>query len=99
MDSNTIKDALVERNHRILSHEAAKSRDIGSLQRWVSGNAYLASEESEYLMHAQDLMFLGTDYDSVVTRMESLVEDAFIRFSKRYRKVNIPFHRCFMNIY
>jgi hypothetical protein len=40
----------------MLSYEAAKPRDISSLQNWVDGNGCIAREETAYLARHKDLL-------------------------------------------
>lgn len=80
-------DALVDRNHRMLMFEAAKSRDVLSLQNWVDGNACLAREEAAYLAHGRDLLSIAPAGDDAVTQLRPWVEDKLIRFYKGFREV------------
>jgi hypothetical protein len=71
----------------VLSFEHAPQRDIRSLQNWVNGNACISREETEYLEHEEDLMTLASLGDSAMRKIESWVEDMFIRFYRGFRKV------------
>jgi hypothetical protein len=82
-----IIDALVERNYRMLNFEAAKPRDVLSLQNWVNGNACLARDETEYLKFCKELLSISSPDDDTVSRLESWVEDILIRFYKGFREV------------
>ncbi|KAE9363029.1 hypothetical protein N431DRAFT_357402, partial [Stipitochalara longipes BDJ] len=79
-------DALVERNHRMLNLDAAKPRDVLSLQNWVNGNACLAREETTYLSFCKELLSIATPDDDTVARLETWVEDNLIRFYKGFRE-------------
>jgi hypothetical protein len=95
-------DAMVERNHRMLAYEAAKPRDVLSLQNWVNGNACLAREETAYLTHCKELLSIASSDDGAVTQLEAWVEDNLIRFYKCFREVRIyapgTLHRCKLNM-
>ena len=80
-------DALVERSHRILSLDVAKSRNVLSLQNWVSSNACLAREETAYLNRGADLVSLAPPEDGAMARLQGWVEDTLIIFCKRFRTV------------
>ncbi|KAE9378767.1 hypothetical protein N431DRAFT_499509 [Stipitochalara longipes BDJ] len=79
-------DALVERNHRMLNFEAAKPRDVLSLQSWVNGNACLARDETRYLTFDKELLSISSPNDDTVSRLECWVEDILIRFYKDFRE-------------
>ncbi|KAK0706615.1 hypothetical protein B0T26DRAFT_463760 [Lasiosphaeria miniovina] len=80
-------DELIERNHRILSLEAAKPRDIFNLQNWVNGNGYMARKETAYLTSHEVLSVAAPD-DYAVSWLETLVEGGLVRLcdycGKRY---------------
>ena len=82
-----IIDTLVERNHRMLNFEAAKPRDVLSLQNWVNGNACLARDETTYLTFCKELLSISSPNDDTVSRLECWVEDALIRVYKGFRAV------------
>ena len=73
----------------MLGFEAAKPRDVLSLQNWVDGNACLAREETQYLTHRKELLSVAPSDDRAVTRLEACVEDNLIRFYKGFREVGI----------
>jgi hypothetical protein len=73
----------------MLGFEAAKPRDVLSLQNWVNGNACLAREETAYLARCNELLSVASSDDGAVTRLEAWVEDNLIRFYKGFRKVRI----------
>ena len=80
-------DTLVERSHRMLSLDVAKSRNVLSLQNWVSGNTCSAREETAYLNHGADLISLAPPEDGAMARLQGWVEDGLIMFRKRFRMV------------
>ena len=84
---NSFADEFVERNHRMISFDVAKPRDILNLQNWVKGNACLAREETAYLTNGPDLMSMASSDDLALTRLEAWVEDFLIRFHPRFRDV------------
>lgn len=71
----------------MLSFEAAKPRDILSLENWTNGNACLARDETAYLTHCRELLSVASSDDNATTRLESWVEDNLIRFCQLFRKV------------
>ncbi|MCJ1269880.1 hypothetical protein MMC22_009773 [Lobaria immixta] len=82
-------DALVERNHRILTYEPANPRDVLSLQNWVKGNPYLARDETAYLAHCKELLSVVDPGDGIVGRLEAWIEDKLIQFYKGPRGVAV----------
>ncbi|KAK0717750.1 caspase domain-containing protein [Lasiosphaeria miniovina] len=60
-------DALIERNHRVLSLEDASYRDVASLQDWVDGNGCIARQETAYLSRARDLVSVTSPDDGATT--------------------------------
>ena len=82
-------DDFVERNRRMLEGEAAKPRDIRSLQNWVNGNGCLSWEESTYLTHCNDLRSVVPSEDSAVVQFEALVERSLVRLLRRFQNVSI----------
>jgi hypothetical protein len=73
----------------MLSFEAAKPRDVLSLQNWVNGNACLAREETAYLTRCNELLSVASLGDGAVSWLEAKVEDILIRFYKVVYKVRI----------
>jgi len=73
----------------MLNYDAAKSRDVLSLQNWINGNACLARGETTYLERSKELLGIAAPDDDTVARLESWVEDKIIRFYKGFREVCI----------
>lgn len=73
----------------MLRFEAAKPRDVLSLQNWVNGNACLARDETAYLTYSKELLSVASLDDGAVTRLEAWVEDILIRFYKSFCEVRI----------
>jgi hypothetical protein len=71
----------------MLNFDAAKPRDVLSLQNWVNGNACLAREETAYMSFCKELLSIASPDDNTVARLESWVEDSLIRFYKGFREV------------
>lgn len=80
-------DQLIERNHRILGREAARPRDVSSLQNWVNGNGCIAREETAYLEHSKELLSVASADDTVMTWLETFVEASLIRLRQCSGKV------------
>ena len=71
----------------MLSFEAAKPRDVLSMQNWINGNACLSREETAYLTRGNELLSVASPDDSAMGRLEAWVEDNLIRFYKGLREV------------
>jgi hypothetical protein len=87
--SNT--DALVERNNKVLSYGAAKSRHVLSLQNWVDNNACIARAETAYLTHCNELLSVAPLHDGATEQLEAWIADRLVQFCKNFRKVVITF--------
>jgi hypothetical protein len=79
---------LTDRIHHTLQFEPAQERDIRSVENWVDGTGCLDRQETAYLSVHRDLIQLAPSADSAITKLESWVEDALIRFYKSFRQVN-----------
>jgi len=86
----------------MLSYDAAKPRDVLSLQNWVNGNACLARKETAYLTYCNELLSIASSDDGAMAQLEACVEDNMIRFYKIFRKVRICalgiLYRCRLNM-
>jgi hypothetical protein len=71
----------------MLNLDAAKARDIKSLQNWSNGTGCIAREETAYLTHSKELASLAPVRDSALLKMEIWVEYALVRFYRGFRKV------------
>ncbi|KAH7159602.1 CHAT domain-containing protein [Dactylonectria estremocensis] len=78
-------DDFLEKTHRMLSYDSAKSRDVTSLRNWVDGTACLARNESGYL-EERDLMTLGETRDNALSSIEDWVEDKLMYRYSGYRQ-------------
>ncbi|KAF2258467.1 hypothetical protein CC78DRAFT_594984 [Lojkania enalia] len=76
-------DNFVERNRRMLECEAAKPRNVRSLQNWVNGNGCLSREETNYLTRCNDLRSIASSEDSAVVRFEAWVEDGLVHLLRK----------------
>jgi hypothetical protein len=72
----------------MLKFNAAKPRDILSLQNWVNGSACLAREETAYLTRGDDLFCSASPNESCIKATEDWLEDNIIHFYKGFRKVS-----------
>jgi hypothetical protein len=81
-------DDLIERNHRILSFEAARPRAILNLQNWVNGNGCIAREETAYLDHSKELLGVASPDETVMIGLETMVEDCLARLCQCFNKVS-----------
>ena len=83
------QDALIQRNRQISSIETAQPRDITSLLNWVNGNACLARDETAYLGHCKDLLYVAPPpNDSAIGGIETWVEDKLTSIQRHYYKVD-----------
>jgi hypothetical protein len=73
---------------QMLKFNAAKPRDILSLQNWVNGSACLAREETAYLTRGDDLFCSASPNESCIKATENWLEDNIIHFYKGFRKVS-----------
>jgi len=80
-------DNLIERNHRILSLEEARPRNTSNLRNWINGNGCLAREETAYLERSDELAGVASTDDTVITWLETLVEDSLPRLRQLFCKV------------
>ncbi|KAH7354607.1 hypothetical protein BKA65DRAFT_496671 [Rhexocercosporidium sp. MPI-PUGE-AT-0058] len=78
-------DCFLEKTHRMLSYDRAKSRDVSSLRNWVDGTACLARNESEYL-EERDLITLGTTQDNALSFIQDWIEDKLMYWYSGYRQ-------------
>lgn len=74
----------------------AQSRDVESLQNWLSGNGCLAEEESAYLSHHRELVSLSPAGDSAVMQLETWVENRLIHLWNNFRKVWSPVQHLYL---
>lgn len=81
-------DKLIERNHRILSLETARPRNVSSLRNWINGNGCVAREETAYLARSEELANVVDSDDTVMTWLETLVEDSLTRLRRCLRQVS-----------
>jgi hypothetical protein len=87
--SDIVLDDLIEAHSRILNARSADTREVFSLQNWVAGNGCLARTDYAYLSHKD--LFSVVEEDSVLARVESLVEDIMIQyFSTIYKVCHTP---------
>ncbi|RYP41125.1 hypothetical protein DL768_010540 [Monosporascus sp. mg162] len=87
-------DKLVERNHRIFGLEAPKTRSLAGLRNWVDGNGCIARAETAYLGCSGDLASGADTDDTVMTWLETVVEDGLVGMRRRFGKVYNGFD-CF----
>ncbi|KAK3984183.1 hypothetical protein QBC44DRAFT_337438 [Cladorrhinum sp. PSN332] len=80
-------DALIERNHRVLSLEDASHRDVANLQNWVDGNGCIARQETAYLARAEDLLSIASPDDGATTWLGVLVEGCHVLFHKNHPRL------------
>ncbi len=73
---------MIERNHRILGFEAARPRDVLSLQNWVNGNGCIAREETAYPERGEELLSVSSSDDRAITWLEILVGGILVRLSE-----------------
>lgn len=71
-------DELIDRNHRMLNHQAAQVWDIASLRTWIENTACLARDEAAYLSADEDLLCIAMQTDSLLVRLELLLERILI---------------------
>lgn len=89
MLSNVTIDALLERNHRILSFKAPKPRYTSALLNWINGNGSIARDETAYLTQSNDLLSLTYLEDNALVGLEIIVEKGLVRLQKCLGQVSI----------
>ncbi|RYP92954.1 hypothetical protein DL770_000914 [Monosporascus sp. CRB-9-2] len=57
-------DSMLERDHRMLAYERAKSRAVTSLRDWIEGAGSISREETKYLSQLDDLLQIAMLDDS-----------------------------------
>jgi hypothetical protein len=87
-------DELIERSHRILNLEPAKQRSVSSLQHWINGNGCVARNETAYLKRTEDLASVAETDDTVMSWLETLVEDCLIRARGYFPRVGPYLQSC-----
>jgi hypothetical protein len=80
-------DELIERNHKVLSFEAARPQAISNLQNWVSGNGCIAREETAYLDYSRELLGVASPDDTVMIGLETVVENCLNRLCQCFNQV------------
>ncbi|KAI1013818.1 hypothetical protein LB503_010515, partial [Fusarium chuoi] len=78
-------DEFVERTARTFSLHQADGKDVASLQNWVSATGSLAEDETEYLLHKEELVTLAPVTDSAVKQLESWVESKLTKYWYEFR--------------
>lgn len=71
----------------MLSSDAAESRDIESLDNWLSAKGCIAREETEYLRYTRELTSLAPAKDNALAKVEIWVENLLIRSWRGFRDV------------
>lgn len=75
-------------SHRTMALDAAKPRDVQSLDNWLNGTGCLVREEAAYLTYKEELVSLAPSGDSALQQLEVWVEENLIRFYSSFRKVS-----------
>lgn len=63
-------------------------RDVVSLQNWVEGTGCLASDETEYLSHSEELITLAATSDNASRQLEAWVESRLFAYFPWFCKVS-----------
>ncbi len=58
-----------------------------SLQNWIKGNGCVAREETAYLARSEELASVADTDDTVMTWLETIVEDSLTRLRRCLRMV------------
>lgn len=66
---------MLEKSRQTLSLSEARPRNVDNLRKWVTGNACISREETEYLEMEDDLANIIESPDSVMSTSESIVTD------------------------
>ena len=77
---------MLEKFVQIHRLPAAAKKNISSLQNWVNGNGSISRNEWKFL-HADDLFTTMNPADDALAMVESRVEDLFVRFHQKFKKV------------
>ena len=80
-------DDLLKRSQQVCEMPSPKTRDIRSLQNWVSGNGCISRSETDFLNHSSDLASITTYGDKTVASVEPIVEGILIAAYKFFNIV------------
>ncbi|USP82079.1 hypothetical protein yc1106_09353 [Curvularia clavata] len=80
-------DEFVQRTRQILDLDAARSRDVQSLQNWTSGNPCIDVEETDYLTHVHDLSAISSPPDHAATRLDAWLENILTKIGRSSQKI------------
>ncbi len=69
------EDGLLGRSQRTVGAEGILELDTANLPCWVDVTDCLAREQTAYLNHETDLMYVATSYQDEVTRLLPLVAE------------------------
>ncbi|KAF4450820.1 hypothetical protein F53441_6152 [Fusarium austroafricanum] len=86
-------DAFVERAARTFNLMQADRKDIKSLQNWVASTGSIAKDETEYLLHKDELVTPAPVSDNAVKQLESWVESKLTKNWREFRTVRGPAER------
>jgi len=78
--ADTILDGLLKECQEALQYPHATKRDISSLKNWLDGTGCIALRETTYL-DQDDLFHLVPHPDEAIVKIESIIEDCFIKIS------------------
>ncbi|KAF2626793.1 hypothetical protein BU25DRAFT_72116 [Macroventuria anomochaeta] len=79
-------DKFTEDSRRMLSLDAAESRDMASLQNWLDGTGCIARDESAYIKHSREMACLSPCGDSALVQLEAWVETKLTRVYRGFRQ-------------
>ncbi|KAH6641970.1 hypothetical protein C7974DRAFT_384599 [Boeremia exigua] len=71
-------DTFLKNTRSLFDSSAAESKDITSLQNWLSATGCIPRDETMYLSHTKDLASLASPADNPVLRLESWVERTMV---------------------
>jgi hypothetical protein len=73
----------------MLNYQAAQPRDTASLRNWIENTACLARDETAYLGSDEDLFCIAMQSDSLLVRLELLLERLLIFWCECVGRVSI----------
>jgi hypothetical protein len=76
----------------MLSYESPQSRDVASLENWITRTACLARDETAYLSKTQDLLSVTSLLDDSIVVLEQYCENVVIAIFKWLRRVRKDMH-------
>jgi hypothetical protein len=76
----------------MLSYKSPQSRDVASLENWITRTACLARDETAYLDKTHDLLSVTSPVDDTLVVLEQYCENVVIAIFKWLKRVRKNMH-------